>query len=222
MPNSQWCYVPWGEVPLTIEPHADRPDAIVFGSFNQYVKISDNCIGLWSRILVRVPEARLVVLDIREADTRRTLLNRLARNGIDSARVTVRGRENLADYFNAIANVDVALDTSPYNGGTTTFDTLWMGVPVVALRGERGISRGTYSILTSLQLPELIANSTDAYVDLNVRLARDAGWRNTLRKALRGRLASSTLMDTTRFVADLELGYRQMWRDWCASHGGTR
>lgn len=215
MPHSQWCYVPWGDVPLVPQPHADRPEAILFGSFNQFPKLSSATLDLWSRVLRRVPEAQLVILDIRDAKTRQTLLDRCAR--IDGARIVIRGRENLADYYRAVGNVDIALDAYPYNGATTTFDTLWMGVPMVALRGERGISRGGVSILRSLSLPELVADSPEAYVEINERLAHDASWRRELRKTMRGRLAASPLMDTTRFVADLEAGYRQMWRDWCAS-----
>ncbi len=217
MPHSQWCYVPWGYMPQVAAPHADRPEEIIFGSFNQFLKISDACLALWARILDRVPEATLTVLDV-EGPNRRSLLDRLARHGIESTRVSLHGRQNLHDFYAAIGNVDVALDTYPHNGATTTFDTLWMGVPLVALRGERGISRSGYSILRSLDMPELIAGTADEYVELNVRLASDASWRSRLRATLRDRLAASSLMDGERFTRDLEAGYRQMWRTWCASH----
>jgi predicted O-linked N-acetylglucosamine transferase (SPINDLY family) len=136
--------------------------------------------------------------------------------------VSIRGREAIADYFAAIGNVDIALDTFPYNGGTTTFDTLWMGIPVVVQRGDRGVARSGYSVMQSLQMPELIAPGLDEYVAINVRLAGNSRWRSNLRAALRGRLAASPLMDDTRFVADLEAGYRQMWRTWCESRASER
>jgi len=139
----------------------------------------------------------------------------LARFGIDPDRVTMRGRETIDDYYRAIANVDIALDTFPYNGATTTFDVLWMGVPIVALRGTRTLARSGCSILSTLGMPELVAASTDAYVELNVRLAHDDGWRATLRKTLRRRLEASPLMDAARFTTGLETAYRAMWRTWC-------
>jgi predicted O-linked N-acetylglucosamine transferase (SPINDLY family) len=199
------------------QPHADVPETVVFGSFNQHDRISDACLDQWCRVLLRVPEARLQVLDIRDENIRLSLLDRLARRGIDLTRIVTHGRQPIHNYFQAIGNVDIAFDTWPYNGATTTLNTLWMGVPVVALQGTRAISRGSYSIMCSLRMPELIAESADAYVERNVQLAQDPGWRRELRATLRIRLAASPLMDARRFVADLEDGYRKMWRDWCAS-----
>jgi predicted O-linked N-acetylglucosamine transferase (SPINDLY family) len=216
LPNSQWCYEPWVDVALLERAHVDRPDALVFGSFNQYPKISPASIDLWSRILQRVPKATLLVLDIRDDDTRRRIVERFIRNGIDPARVTTRGRENLQTYYEIVGNTDIALDAFPYNGGTTTFDVLWMGVPLVALAGEQSISRGGVSILRTLGFPELVADSPDVYVELNVRLAEEAGWRDALRRTLRQRLLDSPLMDLPRFLTDLEAGYRWMWRQWCS------
>ena len=157
MPHSQWCYAPWiGHESLPV-PQLEKRASVVFGSFNQYVKISDECLALWCKVLSRVPESSLLVLDVRQPETRTTLLERIERNGIDPARVTTRGRQSIAEYFAAIGSVDIALDTFPYNGATTTLDTLWMGTPIVALRGDRAIARGCYSILKTLGADELIA-----------------------------------------------------------------
>jgi predicted O-linked N-acetylglucosamine transferase (SPINDLY family) len=114
-----------------------------------------------------------------------------------------------------MGNVDIALDTYPYNGATTSLDALWMGVPVVGLKGDRGIARGTYSILRSLGATDLIAQSPDEYVTLNERLANDRSWRMQLRRTLRSRLAASPLMDAQAFTAALEVRYRAMWQAWC-------
>jgi len=215
LPHSQWCYAPWYDVPEVMLPHGHCPNDIVFGSFNQYERISDECLDVWCSVLERVPHSRLQILDVRTPLVRDELLYRIALRGIDNVRIETQGREPIFDYFKAIGNVVIALDTWTYNGATTTLNTLWMGVPIVALRGHRGISRGTYSIMQSLSMPELIADSRDAYVDLNVRLAQEVDWRQTLRKTLRDRLRSSPLMDAPRFVADLEAGYRAMWVEWC-------
>jgi predicted O-linked N-acetylglucosamine transferase (SPINDLY family) len=215
MPHSQWCYLPWVEVAPVDVPHPDRPDALVFGSFNQFAKISDACLELWSRVLAAVPAASLLILDVRDKDVRKMLLRRLDRYRIDPSRVTLRGRESVPDYFAAIGNVDIALDTIPYNGGTTTLDTLWMGVPVVGLCGDRGIARGSYSILQSLGAQDLIARDAHEYIDINCRLAESPEWRNRLRATLRDRMRSSPLMNAPQFTADLESAYRTVWAEWC-------
>jgi predicted O-linked N-acetylglucosamine transferase (SPINDLY family) len=156
-------------------------------------------------------------MDVPQAATRKAFLERVAKLGMDPARVTVRGREIIVQYFNTIGSVDIALDTFPYNGATTTLDTLWSGVPLIALKGDRGISRGSYSILKTITADDLIAESPDEYVEKNVRLALDHTLRRELRISLRSRLQASPAMDVERFVADLECRYRQMWHEWCAS-----
>ncbi len=218
MPHSQWCYVPWHDREIAAEPRSAHPNAVVFGSFNQDRKISDECLAVWSRILARVPDAELLVLDFPQPPMQKLFLERAARAGIDPRRVSARGRETIAQYFNTMSNVDIALDTYPYNGATTTLDTLWMGVPIVALRGERGISRSGYSILKTLGADELIAETPDEYIALNVRLALDKSWRNRLRTSLRMRLERSPLMDPAGFTEALEDRYREMWRTWCSRH----
>jgi predicted O-linked N-acetylglucosamine transferase (SPINDLY family) len=147
-------------------------------------------------------------------------VDRFARHNVDPSRLSIRERQSLEAYYCTIGDLDVALDTFPYTGATTTLDTLWMGTPIVAFPGDRGISRGSYSILSSVQLPELIARTSVEYVEINVRLAQDHAWRSNLRASLRPRLAASPLMDAAGFVADLEAAYRQMWLNWCKSQSG--
>jgi protein O-GlcNAc transferase len=218
MADSQWCYVPWYDAKPVAVPHADRSEALVFGSFNQANKIGDAALDIWCRVLRVLPEAELVVLDFSEERARRTLLEKLARRGIEATRVTIRGRERISEYLQAIANVDIALDPFPYNGATTTLDTLWMGTPIVALEGDRGVARGSCSILRTLDVPELIASTADEFVEINVRLARDITWRRALRASLRSRLTESPLMDAPKFVAGLESAYQKMWHDWCLAN----
>ena len=217
LPQSQWCYEPWGAVATPTTQHCDATAPVVFGSFNQYAKISDVCLDLWSRILGRVPKSRLTILDVRDEHSRARILERLARRGIPPERVELHGREPIADYHHAISSVDIALDTWPHNGATTTFDALWMGTPLIALRGDRGIARSSASILHTLGMLDLIAETTERYVNLNVRLALDPERRMTLRGELRPRLMRSALMNMNAFVADLEAAYRGMWTRWCTS-----
>jgi predicted O-linked N-acetylglucosamine transferase (SPINDLY family) len=215
MPASQWCYSPWSDIPVD-GPPADR-SRLVFGSFNQYHRISDGCLDLWSKVLLQLPDARILLLDVRNSAVAGNVLERLSRRGIPSDRVEMRGRLPLDEYFKAMRDVDIALDTTPYSGATTALNTLWMGVPVVGLRGRHSLSRGCFSVLNTLGLPDLTAASPAQYVDVNVRLARDAERRHALRSTLRERLRTSPLMDAPAFVSSLEAGYRAMWDTWCAS-----
>jgi len=167
MPQSQWCYVPVYDVPLVCQPHVEDPSSIVFGSFNQYAKISDACLDLWCRVLGAIPGSRLVVLDVPPGKARDHLRDRLIAQGTDPDRVSIRGREAIRGYFTAIGNVDIALDTFPYNGGTTTLDTLWMGVPVVVQSADRAVARSDYSIMQSVKIRELVAAGPEEYVTEN-------------------------------------------------------
>jgi protein O-GlcNAc transferase len=216
MPHSQWCYAPIQAIELVPKPHVATPDDVIFGSFNQSIKITDATLALWAAIVTGVPQSKLVIFDVRQTAAREALRRRLILHGIDPAKVTMRGREPLADYFAAIGNTDIALDTTPYNGATTTLDTLWMGIPLVALRGERAISRGSYSILQTLGAGDLIATTPQDYIEMNIKLAGDWKRRQAFRESLRPRLAASRLMDVDYFTQALEQRYREMWRAWCS------
>jgi predicted O-linked N-acetylglucosamine transferase (SPINDLY family) len=216
MPASQWCYSPWTDIPVARPLPTREPTRLVFGSFNQYHRISDGCLDLWSEVLHRVPNAGIVLLDVRNPVVAGELLARLSQRGITPDRVEMRGRLPLDAYFNAMRDVDIALDTTPYSGATTALNVLWMGVPVVGLRGRHSLSRGCYSVLRTLGLADLTAASPQEYVDMNVRLAGDVERRRDLRLTLRERLRTSPLMDAPAFVSALEAGYRAMWRAWCA------
>jgi predicted O-linked N-acetylglucosamine transferase (SPINDLY family) len=212
LPQSQWCYLPFDALPRERSSAPAVDGAVVFGSFNQRVKITDATLNLWGRILRELPDSRLLVMDVADGWARREFLSRLTACGIAGDRVQLLPREDPAAYFARIASVDIAFDTFPYNGATTTFDTLWMGTPMVALRGDRGIARGGYSILSELGVDALVAQNEDDYVRANVRLAQDLSLRTSLHSTLRDRLRASPLLDTLRFVRNLEAAYRDMWR----------
>lgn len=209
LPDSQWAYVPHNVVPLKEAP---RPPgmAVVFGSFNQMAKVSDGCLDLWSEVLRRVPGSILRVHAVPDDVAKEDLLARLGARGVEASRVETRGRVPTAEYLTAIADVDIALDSMPYNGGTTTLDTYYMGVPLVALAGVRGISRGSYSIARTAGLDELVARTPAEFVERNVALAQDPAARAALRRSIRPRLEASPLMDPARFTRDLESLYRGM------------
>jgi predicted O-linked N-acetylglucosamine transferase (SPINDLY family) len=132
-----------------------------------------------------------------------------------SAAIVFAPRVPLNEYFGRFDQVDVALDTVPYSGCTTTFDTLWMGVPVVTLPGSRSVSRYTASILSALGLEEWIASTPEEYVRLAVELAQDQARLTGHRVSLRDRMLKSPLMDEPQFARDMEAAYRRVWRAWC-------
>ena len=210
LPDSQWCYLPVVDVPSAPVRQSGSPERIVFGSFNHASKMSDRCIDRWCRVLRAVPGSVIRVFAVPPGQATTALRQRFERNGIDGGRVTLHPRTGIDAYFAAIGDVDIALDTFPYNGGTTTFDVLWMQTPLVALAGDRPAARSGVSILSSLALSELIASTDDDYVAINVRLATEGSWRAAFRTTLRARMQASPLMDAVRFTRGYEDGLRRM------------
>jgi len=208
LPHAQWCYQPYHAVALPPPRAAEGP--IRFASFNQFVKVSDAALDLWCAILRELPQATLTVHDMPRGVGHADFLGRIARRGVAPDRVKLVGRLAILDYFAAIGEADIALDTFPYNGATTTLDTLWMGTPLVALRGERPISRGSYALVRAAGLDDLAALTADEYLRKNLALAADREERARLRRELRPRLEGSPVMDAPRFVRDLESLYAAM------------
>ncbi len=215
LPHSQWCYSPW-LAPVDFARTEGAPGKIRFGSVNNSTKISDMCADLWAEILRGEPRLELTVLDV-SPDQREKLLGRFATRGVDPARIVPHARMPVGEYYEVVGNLDGVLDTCPYNGGTTTLDTLWMGTPLIAMKGDRPVARSAFSIMSTLGMSELIASTPAEYVARNLELARDRAWRQRLRSTLRERLRTSPLMDGDAFVADLESCYRKMWLSWCES-----
>jgi predicted O-linked N-acetylglucosamine transferase (SPINDLY family) len=140
----------------------------------------------------------------------------MARSGIDRERIELVGREPWECYIETCNRVDIALDPFPYGGGITTCDALWMGAPVVTLRGRTAVGRGGYSILSNIGLPELIAETPAQYIDIAISLANNPSKLIDLRLGLRERMEHSPLRDAKSFAQAVEQAFRQMWRNWCA------
>lgn len=217
LPHSQWCYRPVVSASHAAEPPCARNGCITFGSFNHAPKLSPTVRRLWCEILARLPDSRMVVVGMPEGQSRDRLLEDFRRAGIAASRLTIAPRVPLDEYFRWFDEVDIALDSMPYSGGTTTCDTLWMGVPVVTFAGPRSVSRSAASILTTAGLGDWIGATPEDYVRLAVEFARDGARLAGLRGSLRQRLRESPLMDEAGFVPDLEDAYRRMWRGWCAN-----
>ena len=215
LPQSQWCYRPYVTVDVPQRAPVERGSGVTFGSFTQFPKLTVAMRSLWARILREVPGSRLMMAGVPQARVRDELLQTLAEYGVDSTRVTLLPFMSLRDYLRAFGDLDIALDTSPYSGGTTTCDALWMGVPVLTLPGVRPASRSAASILTTMGLTDWIATSPEDYARRAVRLASEPETIVRLHRSLRDRMAASPLMDEVRFARDLEQLYRTLWRRWC-------
>lgn len=215
LPHSQWCYRPFISAAHAETPPLERNGYVTFGSFNQALKLSRGVRRLWTEILMRLPDSRMLILGVEKGRAQDDLLADLTDAGVDASRIAILPYVSLQDYFRWLDSVDIALDTMPYSGGTTTCDALWMGVPVVTAPGSRPSSRSATSILTTVGLGEWIAATREDYVRLAVQFSRDKAVLNGLRESLRQRLRESPLMEEERFVRDLEAAYRWMWGNWC-------
>jgi predicted O-linked N-acetylglucosamine transferase (SPINDLY family) len=212
LPESQWCrQKPDSEIAVAPLPAA-RGGAIRFGSFNRPFKLSPEVLAVWGLVLRRIPNSTLLIAGV-EPGQREGIGRALIAAGIDAARLEFAGRLSMAKFHELHHRVDIALDTYPYSGATTTFDSLWMGVPVLSLSGEAPMSRSAASILVTLGMRDWVASSTDEFVELAVRHAGDLAALAALRAGLRHRLENSILMDGRRFTGHLEALYRRMWRE---------
>ncbi len=208
------------EMPAELPRIMPRAGPPVFGCLNNPAKVSDAVLDLWAALLDRVPDSRLVLryLNWYESGSLRSRVHAaLDRRGVERSRVEfppVAGshREHLEVYN----RVDVALDTFPFSGSTTTFDALAMGVPVVTLPGWSMVSRWSAAMLQGVGLGSLVATSGDSYLDIAARLAADTPRLAQLRAGLRERLAASPLCDARRRAGQVERLYRAVWRRWCS------
>jgi predicted O-linked N-acetylglucosamine transferase (SPINDLY family) len=217
MPHSQWCFRPpqvARGIPATRDPGLGP---FTFGSFNQYAKVSESSVALWIGALRAAPATRLRVVGVPRGSATEALIGGLTRSGIDRGRYDLVERVPLAAYYAEFSRVDACLDTTPYSGGTTTCDALWMGVPVVTLAGERSMSRSTASLLTTAGLQELIARTPDEFAQACARLSLQGARTTPDREALRSAFAASPLMDEQSFTESLEDLYRHAWREWCGA-----
>jgi predicted O-linked N-acetylglucosamine transferase (SPINDLY family) len=222
LPGCFLCYQPPETAPVVAPAPVNAAGYVTFGSFNNQSKINAEVISAWAEILRAVPDARFVVKNISLSDgpTEARLRQMFLEHGVASDRIDLTGRipadaEHLALY----GKIDIALDTFPYTGTTTTCEALWMGVPVVTLTGRAHVGRVGVSILSAAGLDQFIATGPDDYVARAVDLAANPLKLAELRAAMRERVRHSPLCDARRFTGNLETAYREMWRRWCASEG---
>jgi len=212
--NSFWCYDPLTTGPEVSALPALAKGHITFGCLNHFRKVNDGVLRLWARVLSAVPESRLTLL-APEANVRDRIRSLFEAAGVKPDRIEFVGRCSRLDYLNRYREIDICLDTFPYNGHTTSLDALWMGVPTVTLAGETVVGRAGACQAMNLGLPELVATTHDEYVQAATSLANDLQHLSALRQTLRARLQQSPLMDAPRFARNLESLYRDVWRRFC-------
>ena len=218
LPHSHLCYM-WHDAPKPIEMSPYRRNGYVtFGSFNNFTKVNDEVMKAWGKIMALVPDSRLMlkakVFNIEYC--RKLVLSRMEKAGIPLERVIIEEHE--PDYLSHYRNMDIALDTFPYPGGGTTCDALYMGVPVITLKGDKHHSRFGYSIMMNLGLPELCADNLDEYVERAVILAQNTEMLSDLHQTLRRRIRQSPVMDVAQYMMEIETGYKKVWENWLAGN----
>lgn len=217
LPDGFCCYQPPAEAPEVSPLPFARKGYFTFGSVHGLPKLNGPLFDVWCQILRAAPDAKLLVhRSVLTGRTRDDLLRAFTERGVDAGRVELgHEADPRAGFLRLYEDVDLCLDAFPYSGHTTMCEALWMGVPVVTLRGNRFAGRVTASVLTSVGLNDLIADTPEQYVELAVRRAREPEALAAIRSQMRERLRHSPLCDGRRFTRHLEEAYRVMWRRWC-------
>ncbi|QJR16465.1 tetratricopeptide repeat protein [Usitatibacter palustris] len=224
LPRLRYCFEPPAFAPAVEPPPCTRGGTdIVLGSFNRMAKISAATLKAWSLALHQVPNARLVIKNsaLGHDEDRATFAQRFRDHGIDPARVEWRGYSSHADMLAEYNGIDIVLDTFPYTGGITTLEALWMGRPVVTLRGQTLISRQGAALLSAASLDELIAHDAKSYAQIVAGLASDPARLAGLSKDLRERMKASPILDAAGMARTLEQTYRNLWNRWLDRSAST-
>jgi len=212
------CYAPPRNAPAVRRRPASKP--LVFCCFNARPKITGEVLTIWSRILKRVPESTLAIKSFEMADPNvaHELRSKLQHLDIDQSRVTVfPAVQNRRDHLEMYGLADIALDPFPYNGAITTCEALWMGLPVVALRGKTHVARTSSSILQSAGLQSWVANDTREYIEIAVAAANQRDRLAKLRATLRSQMRNSPLLNAPEYVAKLEACYERAFEQWISN-----
>ncbi|MDR3581069.1 MAG: tetratricopeptide repeat protein [Oryzomonas sp.] len=218
LPDGRFCYEPPAYAPDVTSLPALGNGFITFGSFNKIHKITPETVSLWSAVLKAVPRSKIVLktMALGTGSVQHRLFEQFEQHGVATERIEVRKESPHPQMLAEYGDIDIALDTFPFNGGATTCEALWMGVPVVTITGGTPISRQTASLLASCGLKELLAaDSREDFIDKIRSLAGNTGVLARLRASFRDRLSVSPLCNGALFSRSLEHAYREMWHDWC-------
>lgn len=217
LPETSLCFTP-PDLPVNVGSlPAMRNDFVTFGCLNKWEKITEAVIDTWATILHAVPGSRLLLQSepYGEAAIASIVRDRFADKGIEAERLALIGKLTWREHMETYNRVDIALDPFPYNGTTTSVEGLWMGVPLLALKGDRLVAHMGESILHTMGMPEWIASDKADYVAKAVTFSGDLPALAAVREGLRDRLLASPICDAPRFAHNFEAAFRGMWRNWC-------
>jgi protein O-GlcNAc transferase len=212
--DSFWCYDPLTNGPEVGPLPAIKRGHLTLGCLNNPCKLTESTLRLWGGVMRAIPDARLLLM-APVGRYRERLLRRLAVQKVAPERVDFVGFRPRADYLHSYHDIDLGLDSFPYNGHTTSLDSLWMGVPIISRVGKTSVGRGGLSQLFHLDLLDLAAETDEAFVEKAVALGTDLPRLAALRRDLRARLECSPLMDGKRFARNIEAAYTQAWTAHC-------
>jgi protein O-GlcNAc transferase len=219
LPGGFCCYAPPSTAPDPGPLPAQKAGYITFGSLHALHRLNAEVLDLWSAILRAVPTAHLLIFrHTLRGNIKEGLFRQFNERGIEAARIDMRqdySKDDSSRYLAVYQGVDVSLDTFPWSGHTTACESLWMGVPVITLRGNRHAGRMVASVLTQIGLPDFIAESPEQYVEKAVQAAQDIERLAKLRSELRDLVKNSPLCDGKKFARNLEAAYREMWVRLC-------
>lgn len=220
LPEGFNCYTGDDEAPVYRDLPYDRNGHITFGSFNNLLKVGRGVVTAWSKVLAGVQGSRLLLKanNLRDASVRETLLNEFEAEGVSRDRIDlVVWTESREEHLALYKEIDIGLDTFPFNGATTTCEAMWMGVPVTTFIGSRHAGRVGASILKQVDIQELVADSVDEMIDKTISLARDTEGLRSLRRSLRDRMKASALCAAEPKTRIIEAEYRRMMQKWLRS-----
>jgi len=212
-PDSMWCFEPADDAPEIDALPALKNGYLTFGSFNGVDKIDLASIGSWSALLKEIPTARILMMATPEV--RPHFAGLFHEHGIASNRIEFFGKLPPVEFRKMIQRADISLDSFPVNGATTTCESLWQGVPVLSLCGERFLSRNGLSILSAAAMPDFTVHTTVELINTARLLADNLSILASIRAGMREHLRSTPLLDQRRFVANLEGMFRKIWINWC-------
>jgi len=219
LPQTRLCFTQPQEFVAVAPLPALLNGHITFGCFNNISKLTDAVVLLWSKILLAIPNSRLILKarQLQDQSVKQELLNRFTLCGLVEDRLILQSPGDRSEYFAAYNAIDIALDPFPYTGGTTTVEALWMGVPVLTLAGDSFLSRQGVGLLQNAGLQDWIAGTRQEYLNIAVSRANDVEQLSRLRSSLRQQVLDSPIFDAATFAMHFDHLLRDVWRSWCAS-----
>ncbi len=209
-----WCFHPVLELEINELPALTNKH-ITFGNFNNFCKMNERVFDLWAKVLKRIETSRLLML-APEGSARQRVKSYFESQGVRSDRITFANRRPTNEYLKFYNQVDMILDTFPYDGHQTNLDSFWMGVPVIGMEWPWIHARAIVTQAQCLELPELVGKDEEGFVQAAAALAGDLPRLAEMRSTLRERMKKSPLMDNARYAREIEAHFRAAWRKWCA------